>query len=88
VTRKEVAGPAVTHVELDHLAYITDRTYRRRIHLQLRRLAQRPGVFIEDVWHEPDNECCAVEPWSQTAERIVKALNMDGLPTLGVRVEL
>lgn len=86
MTRRHDPGPSVRVIELDHLAYITDRAYRRRFHLQVRALTKRPGPYLERVWHEPHDECCALEPWPQTFDRIIKALNMDGLKSLGVRV--
>ena len=71
-------------MNLDHLDYLRDRPYRRRLHAQLRRLANAPGLNQLTVIHEPNDECCAIEPWPITFGRIIGATNADGIRTAGV----
>ncbi len=71
---------SATVLEIDHLAYLTERRHRREVHASIRRVARKPaGAVRQEVIHEWDGRCCAAEPWPMTAIRIQKALADDGL---------
>ena len=70
--------------ELDHLAYVTSRPYRRALNARIRRLAQVPAIDRITVVHEDDGRCCQLEPWPVTLGRLIGSLRDDGLRALGV----
>ncbi len=74
-----------TVIELDHLRYIKDRGYRRRVQAQLRRLiAEQPRAMSEmHVLHDGDR-CCRCEAWVITYASLLAALQADGERVLGV----
>lgn len=72
-------------LEIDHLRYLGERRYRRVVHAAMRRRGARPGLGMMAVVHESDDSCCQWEDWPVTFERLLRALNDDGLPTLGVQ---
>ncbi len=76
----------MTHLSLDHLHYLRNQTYRRRLNARLRRLiAEEPGkVSRLTVVHEHDDRCCRREPWRDTYVRLIAALHDDGERVLGV----
>lgn len=76
----------MTQVSLDHLGYITNRQYRRRVHARLRRImkSQRHALGDMAVIHESDDLCCRHEPWPVTFSRLMSALSDDGEQVLGV----
>ncbi len=72
-------------VEIDHLGYLSDRRHRREVHASIRRAARKPGGAVrQEVLHEADGRCCAIESWPLTAIRIQRALGDDGVPACWV----
>jgi hypothetical protein len=69
---------------LEHAAYLTERAYRRALHLEVRRQARKRRQTRMTVVHDRDGSCCRREKWSETFARLVQALRADGLPTLGL----
>jgi hypothetical protein len=73
----------MTELDIDHLAYIRERRYRRQTVAAFRRFANRKGeIAVFTVMHEHDDSCCQVEDWPTTAGRIADALEADGLAAL------
>ena len=68
----------MSEMDVDHLAYVTDRHYRRRIQDTLERVSRLLGRTTLKVLHEGDGICCQLEPWQVTSERISLALAHDG----------
>jgi hypothetical protein len=68
----------IRELTIDHLAYLRDRHHRREVHLGLRRIARKAGVFHIITLHEDDDSCCQIQPWVETAVRIRQALADDG----------
>jgi hypothetical protein len=64
-------------IELDHWAYLIDRPYRRRVHIELRRL-RRGSVSELVVLHEADGACCQRQAWALTLRHLVAELEADG----------
>jgi len=72
---------------LDHLAYLMNRKYRRRVHARLRRVMRdrrNQGINDMAVIHEADDLCCRHEPWPVTFTHLMNALAEDGERVLGV----
>jgi hypothetical protein len=67
----------VNELAIDHLAYVSDRHYRRQVHTSLRRTSEGRLAAV-NVQHEGDNICCRLEPWKVTARRLMLALAEDG----------
>jgi hypothetical protein len=67
----------MNELAVDHLAYVSDRHYRRRVHASLRRTSAG-RIAAVNVQHEGDNICCLLEPWQATARRLMVALAEDG----------
>jgi len=85
VPKQPQAKPTWDGVEIDHLAYLSDRRHRREVHANLRRAARKPGGAVrQEVIHEWDGRCCAIESWPRTAIRIQRALGDDGVPACWV----
>jgi len=75
----------MSELDVDHLAYVTDRHYRRRLHSTFARAGRLLGrISTLTVRHEADEICCQLEPWPVTSERIVQVL---GEPVAWVFVE-
>lgn len=76
----------VTRLELDHLRYLKNRVYRRRVRARLRRLiAEEKGRLSQmDVLHEADDRCCRREPWAVTYTSLLAELAADGERVVGV----
>jgi hypothetical protein len=79
----------MTDLHLDHLRYLRNQPYRRRVHARLRRLvAERRGKVADpDVLHvlrEVDDRCCRREPWALTYVLILQALAADGERVAGL----
>lgn len=66
-------------VELDHLAYLTQRRHRRLVHGALRKtmVAANPARML--VVHDGRGTCCRIEPWATTSARLMAALLDDGV---------
>ena len=69
---------APVRVELDHLAYLQDRTHRRAVHAAIRRAVRKRRTGMFRVLHERDEACCSLERWATTAARVRSALAEDG----------
>jgi hypothetical protein len=71
----------MTVLELDHLAYIKHRPYRRKAHAAFRRFVRENpgGLALWDVLHEANDSCCRREPWIVTRASLLQALADDGL---------
>ncbi len=64
--------------EVDHLAYVTQRRYRRLVHARLMaQISKKIPPHIHTLCG-PDGTCCSVEPVEKTYVRIIRALQMDG----------
>ena len=73
------SGLRAGHFVVDHLAYLSRRYERRKIHAAYLRAANNPSVVWEvEVLHEANNSCCNIEPWLITSQRIVDAVAQDG----------
>ncbi len=67
----------MSELDVDHLAYVSDRHYRRRVHTSLRGTSDGRLAAV-NVQHEGDGICCLLEPWQVTAHRLMAALAEDG----------
>ena len=84
----------MTDFTIDHLRYLRNQPYRRRVHARLRRLIAegRGKVAGMDVLHEAGDRCCRREPWPLTFAALLQSLANDGervvgLVPIGVEVE-
>jgi hypothetical protein len=66
-------------IELDHLAYLSERRYRRQLRAAIRRLARRGRLLELTVLHEHDGSCCRRESIDATVGHLVEQLRLDGV---------
>jgi hypothetical protein len=80
-------APEERGVLLDHLGYIRERRHRRAVLFQVRKLAAKGKAIAVYVAHEPEDECCVIQPWLETLGHLREQLASDGLASaLMVRI--
>jgi hypothetical protein len=67
-------------VVIDHARYLAERSYRREVLLQMRRLARKTSSHRVDFQHEAGEGCCRREAPEITMAHLVHQLGLDSIP--------